>query len=637
MVIHSHRKPKETEVLGVQAEGAQRAGMVRTLVEALRNASTVTGKGYTFLDDALAAREWSFADLYREAVRRGSILRTLGLEKGDRVAMIVPEGEDFILTFFGAVVAGLVPVPMYPPLALGKIDSYVESAARIIDTAKARMLVTTKQVVPVVGSLLSRTGIEDLVLTETIRTFDDARITGRVDDVEITPDDPCFLQFTSGSTSDPKGVVVSHANLVANATAIVRDGLAIRESDRGVSWLPLYHDMGLIGFVIAPLLGHVPIIYIPTLTFVKRPHVWMEVVSKYRGTITFAPNFAFGLAAKRAHARKKDGFDLSCIRVLGCGAEPINAKTMRTFVEAFAPFGLRPESIMPCYGMAEATLAISFADTKTPFRSLTISRTEYEGYHLAVPYHGLDAGEGIELVSCGSTFRDHEVAIMGEGMKLLGEGEVGEIVVRGPSVTRGYFENPKASERLLAGGWLHTGDLGFVYGGDLYISGRQKDLIILNGRNYYPQVFEWEVEQIDGVRRGNVVACSRPGEASEELVIVAEVKERADRTAVAEAIRKQIHDTSGVRVRDVLLVGPGALPKTSSGKLQRSKTRQLYLDGGAGFQGNRSLGSTATKVALARHITRSALARVTHSIKKRTKVAVPKWTAKWTARRAETR
>lgn len=593
--------------------------MARTLVEVLQNAANITHKGYTFLDDRLEAREWSFSDISREAVRRARIFRSLGLNKGDRVALIVPEGEDFVLSFFGAVRAGLVPVPMYPPLALGKLDAYVDAAARIITSSGAKMLVTTKQVSPIVWSLVSRVdGLRELLLTEKLRDFDDSAITASIDDVEITPEDPCFLQFTSGSTSEPKGVIVSHGNLVANSKAIMFDGLdSDPEKDRGVSWLPLYHDMGLIGFVIAPYLAHVPVVFIPTLTFVKRPQVWMEVASKYRGTITFAPNFAFGLAAKRATERRLAALDLSSLRCIGCGAEPINPQTMRTFMDAFEPAGLKAEAIMPCYGMAEATLAIAFADLKTPLKTLTINRSEYEEYKLAVPYQGLDGSQAIELVACGTTFPEHEVAIMGEGGRLLPEGEVGEIVVRGPSITRGYFENEAASRELLAGGWLHTGDLGFLHDGNLYISGRQKDLIILNGKNYHPQAFEWEVEQIDGVRKGNVVAFSRAGESSEELVIVAEVKKDTDERSVTDAIGRVVHDATSVQVRDVVLVQAGALPKTSSGKLQRRKTKAEYDSGVLGRQGNRTLGSTATKVSLARHFAKGAFARVKHTFKKR--------------------
>ncbi len=585
--------------------------MAKTLVEGLAAAGVVDHKGYTFLDDRLEPREWSFAKISAEADRRARYFRSLGLEKGDRLAMIVPDGEDFVLSFFGAVRAGIVPVPMYPPLALGKLDSYIDTAARILGTASAKMLLTTKQVSPILWSLLSRVdSLREIVLSEKVRDHDDAAITSTIDDIVIEPSDPCFLQFTSGSTSDPKGVIVTHENLIANAKAIMYDGLDCDpETDRGVSWLPLYHDMGLIGFVVSPLVAHVPVVFIPTLSFVKRPHIWLDVVNDYRGTITFAPNFAFGLATKRANEKRLAQLDLSCLRVLGCGAEPINPTTMRAFVDTFAAAGFSPNALMPCYGMAEATLAMAFDRLDRPMTTLTIDRDRYEGDKVAEA-----SDQGIELVGCGATFPQHDVAIMNERGEIVADGQVGEIVFRGPSVTKGYFENEEATNALLAGGWLHTGDLGFKKDGTLYISGRQKDLVILNGRNYYPQSIEWEVEQIEGIRKGNVVAFSTPGASSEELVIVAETKVE-EKDLLQSAVQRRVHDAFGIRPREIMLVGPGGLPKTSSGKLQRRKTKQLFEEGTLGLE-NRLMGSTATRVALARHLTRSAFARFTHNIKK---------------------
>lgn len=585
--------------------------MAQTFIDVLRATSHIDHKGYDFLDDRLASRPWSFAQLNREADRRAAYFQSLGLNKGDRLAMIVPDGQDFVLTFFGAVRAGLVPVPMYPPLALGKIDSYVESARKIMTTAGARQLVTSKTIAPLVWGLVPKVPtLEDLLTVEKVEKG--ARETRHAfQDPGLTPEDPCFLQFTSGSTSDPKGVVVTHANLVANAKAIMIDGLkSDGDVDRGISWLPLYHDMGLIGFVVAPLLTHVPVVFIPTLNFVKGPNTWMETIDRFRGTITFAPNFAFGLAAKRMNPKRAEKLDLSCLRVVGCGAEPINGDTIRTFVERMAPTGLKPEAVMPAYGMAEATLAITFDRLDRPFRSVRIDRARYE---LDKVVELTDEPDGMELVSCGRTFSDHDVAIVGDDGERLGEGRVGEIVLRGPSVTKGYFRNPEASQQLLRGGWLHSGDLGFVLDGELFISGRMKDLIILNGRNYYPQSIEWEIEQVQGVRRGNVVAFSVPGRQSEELVVVAESR-NGTTEELSKEIRQRVHDSFGLRARDIVLVEPGSLPKTSSGKLQRRRTRTMYESSTLGTE-NRAPGSTSTKLNLARHVAISAMARIAHSMR----------------------
>lgn len=598
------------------------AGKTGTLVDLLDGVQHITDRGYTFLSDDLQPSEWSFAQIAEESRRRAEKFRALGLNKGDRLAMIIPDAEDFVLSFFGAVRAGIIPVPMYPPLALAKLDGYIDNAARILTTGRAKLLLTTKKVEPILWSLVSRVKtLENIVLAESLRS---PKATSEVnnttnsptDDVTVTPADTCFLQFTSGSTADPKGVVVTHASLWANAAAIMVDGLkTASDRDRGVSWLPLYHDMGLIGFVIAPLRTAVPVVFIPTMSFVKRPSVWMKTIHDYRGTITFAPNFAFGLAAKRA-PKNTDALDLSCLRVLGCGAEPINRKTLDTFVSAFQPMGLNPNAIMPCYGMAEATLAISFDRLDQPYHALRIDRNAYEEEHIARPFEG-EASDVLDLVACGRTFPDHEIAILDDAGRELGEGRVGEIVFAGPSVTQGYFENPAASVDMMHGGrWLRTGDLGFILDGDLYISGRKKDLIILNGRNYYPQSIEWEIEHIAGIRKGNVVAFSSRADddtATEELVVVAESKVD-DKDALAQTIKKHVKDTSGLAVAHAIVVGPGVLPKTSSGKLQRRRTKLLYEAKQLGLQGNRSLGSAATRVMLARHVTASALARLRHRI-----------------------
>lgn len=597
--------------------------MPDTFIDIFRNASSTTDRGYTFLDDALAARDWSFQALYAEARRRGAYFRSLGLEKGDRMAMVVPDGEDFVLSFLGAVVAGIVPVPMYPPLALGKLDAYIETARRIVAASEAKILLTSKKTSSVLWSLVSKVdSLEDLHIVEKVRDADPSAVRATIDDVRIKPEDTCFLQFTSGSTSDPKGVVVTHANLVANTHAIMIDGLRSTSEDIGVSWLPLYHDMGLIGFVVAPFLTGVSVVFIPTMTFVRRPTCWMDTISKYRGTITFAPNFAFGLAAKRASARKLAELDLSCLRVVGCGAEPINADTMRMFVDTFEPAGLSPSALMPAYGMAEATLAVSFDDFDQPVETMVIDRELYESDQRAVPSDTDDPAR-LELVACGRTFPGHELGIMGPNGNLLPDGQVGEIVFSGPSVAAGYFKNDEASRAAIVGKWLHTGDLGFIHRGKLYVSGRMKDLIILNGRNYYPQSIEWEVEALEGVRRGNVVAFSTKGEDSEQLVVVAETKAESseERQALIHAIKHRIHEALGIRARQVELLRPGALPKTSSGKVQRNRTKRLFEQGSLTQEGNRMLGSSAARLAMAKHVTSSALARIRHEIRRPARTA----------------
>jgi fatty-acyl-CoA synthase len=550
--------------------------MVETLNAARDAATSITHKGYTFLDNDLIPTEWSFAEVGKEAGSIGACLRSLGFTKGDRIALVLAAPEDFVLTFLGTISAGIMPVPMYPPLALGRLDNYIERAVGILKVSGAKVLIATKELIPIFRPVLSRVPtLKTLLDIETLRQM---KSDGGLNEIDIQPDEPCFLQFTSGSTSAPRGVIVTHRNLIANARSIIKALEVDPEKDRAVSWLPLYHDMGLIGFVISSLVARTPVVFIPTIAFVKHPGVWMETVHKFRGTVTFGPNFAFELAAKRAPRNSK--MDLSCLRVLGCGSEPINPRTMEHFLNAFALSGLNPNALMPCYGMAEATLAIAFDNVHRPLRKLVIDRQAYESKNIArpIPEKLQDSKKKFELVSCGRAVPDHEIKILNEKGRFLPEGRVGEIVFKGPSVTPGYFQNPEATRQLLKGGWLHTGDLGFILDGDLYISGRQKDLVIINGKNYPPQAIEWVVEEVAGIRKGSVVAFSVDGDATEKLIIIAETT-MTDNAELAQTISDRIRSAFGLSVDKVVLVGRGSIPKTSSGKLQRRRTKALFEDG----------------------------------------------------------
>ena len=446
---------------------------------------------------------------------------------------------------------------MYPPLALGKLDSYLDSAARILRLSGAKLLITTKQVAPILWSLVAKVdGLRDLLLTETIREQEAPATVEALDKLDIKPEDPCFLQFTSGSTSEPKGVIVTHGNLAANAHAIMIDGLnSDPEVDRGVSWLPLYHDMGLIGFVVAPVITRVPVVFIPTLAFVKRPHIWMETIDKYRGTITFAPNFAMGLASKRATDARLAKLDLSCLRVVGCGAEPINAKTMRTFIDTFGEGRPQPQ-------LVDARVRHGGSDPGDHVRFA--SAPLYRPAHRPRGLRDRPSGHAPRRVGrCerpgARLLWSHLPGARGRGGRRTGPTAARRPRGRDrrprPKRQRRLLREPEATEQLLRGGWLHTGDLGFKHAGELYVSGRMKDLIILNGRNYYPQAIEWEVEQVEGVRKGNVVAFSVPGETTEELIIAAETKAE-DLDALGRAIHGHLKTTIGIRTRDVKLVGP---------------------------------------------------------------------------------
>ncbi|MCC6621523.1 MAG: fatty acyl-AMP ligase [Deltaproteobacteria bacterium] len=591
---------------------------VRKGIEDMPSMNPRPDAGMRFILEDGSEKKFTFAELREEVMRRGRWLLSLGLKKGDHVAFIIPGPMDFVLTFLGAACVGVIPVPLYPPMGFGKLDAYIRDTARTLTIARVKMLVTQKKVEPVLWSLVGKVPtMKELVCVERFA----APLPANAPEPEaVRPDDVCFLQFTSGSTAAPKGVVVTHRSLGANSWCIQQHGLEVDvATDVAISWLPLYHDMGLIGFVISPLTVGLETVFIPTMSFIKRPSIWMETMSKHKGTITFAPNFAFGLAVKRTPPEKVKELSLGHVRLLGAGAEPNNPSTLQAFMQHFAPAGLKPEAMEPVYGMAEATLAMTFSHLDQPFRTETIDGEIYadKGQAVVVPIEQRAGRSLLEFGSCGYVFPGHTIRVIDEHGQTLPDRHVGEIVFGGPSVAAGYFDNPEATHKSFRPDGLRTGDLGYIVDGELFVTGRKKDLIILNGRNYDPQSIEWVVADVPGVRMGNVIAFSRPGDATEELVVVAETKEKQDLDAVAADIRHKIRENFQMNVADVVLLGPGALPKTTSGKLQRSKARAQYIEGTLGVEGVRTMGERGQTLTLAKHVARSAMTRLRHSVVKR--------------------
>jgi fatty-acyl-CoA synthase len=498
----------------------------------------------------------------------------MGLSKGDRLALVIPEGHEFVLSFFGAVVAGVVPVPIVPRATFKGVDGYVDILDHIVAASGARVLLSMESLRPIVDKVLERDSrLETVAMCES--AFDGE--TPAFERPAVEASDLCFLQFTSGSTSRPKGVQVTHENLVTNASCFLgpAPGLDRNDDDVGVSWLPLYHDMGLIGFILGTIVCDIPVVIIPTAQFARAPLLWLQTIHEYRGTITYAPNFGYELAAKRVKDKDLDNLDLSCIRVAGCGAEPIRAKSLAAFADRLAPAGFDGDkAYLPSYGMAESTLAITFHALGTP---IVVDRVDPVAMKngKAVPSASTDA---LELVSCGVPFEGHELRITDDDGRALDEREVGEIVIRGDSVTAGYYKNEEATSAAFREGFLRTGDLGYVADGNLYVCGRVKDLIIINGANHYPQDIEWMIGDLPGVRRGNVVAFSVMTDGREELVLAAEGS-RADAAELRKLIATKVAEGFGLRAMDVAIVPVGTLPKTSSGKAQRRKTKQMYEDG----------------------------------------------------------
>jgi fatty-acyl-CoA synthase len=565
---------------------------MRTLIDALRDNAAIADKGITFVRSDGSERTFSYRDVWGEACRRAAVLGGLGVEKGDRVVLTVPEPDDFVLTFFGALTAGAVPVPLYPPQTLARLDAYVANLSRVVEVARAKLLVTGNR--PLWADDDPTDEARALRATPIVRAdqMAEKRGDGSAGEagIAIGCDDLAFLQFTSGSTSNPKGVMVTHGNLAANSYAIMFDGLRSDPArDRGVSWLPLYHDMGLIGFVVAPIFAQVPVVLLPTTSFVRRPSTWLDAVNRYRGTITFAPNFAYALATQGISARQMEGWDLSCVRALGCGAEPVDAETVRAFMDKFAPVGLARTAILPSYGLAEATLAVTFSSLEEPLVTDAVEPSSLRSGKATRAANG----HSVELVSCGRSFPSHTVQVLGEAGNALGEREIGEIVVQGPSVAKGYFGDDVATAATFKEGRLFTGDLGYFADGRLYVCGRSKDLIILRGRNYYPQDIEKIISDIEGVRTSQVAVftCARQsngnGNANHDaasgdlrLVAVAEVsKSQLAQETMRRAIVAAVQERMGIKVDEVHFLRRGALPKTSSGKVRRRETRARLFEG----------------------------------------------------------
>jgi fatty-acyl-CoA synthase len=545
------------------------------LVEALGRLPRDESRGFRFLGQDRVERYFPYHALEAEAYRRAAFLSALGLHKGDRVALVLAEPHQFVLSFLGAVVGGFVPVPIYPRASFKNADGYVDTLAHIVAASGSTVLLCGAGNREVVERLSTRQAAAPQIF-DVAELFADDALVPSFTAPSIDPGDLCFLQFTSGSTSKPKGVMVTHQNLVANTTAFLGPhGLDRRDTDVGVSWLPLFHDMGLIGFVLGPLICDIPIYLMPTELFARSPRLWLDTLSAQRGTLTYAPNFAYQLAAKRVKAPDVAALDLSCVRVAGCGAEPIRAATLRSFARHFAPAGFDERAFLPSYGMAESTLAITFHEREAPLRVDRVSPSAMrEGR--AEPA-GPDE-EPIEIVGCGKPFPGHDLRIVDESGVDVGERVVGEVLTRGPSVTSGYFGAPEATADAFLEGYLRTGDLAYFADGDIYICGRRKDLIIVRGENHYPQDIEWAVGDLPGVRRGNVIAFATTVNDAEELVVAAEAASH-DAPDLRAVIQRKIIEEFGLRPHHVAIVAIGSLPKTSSGKIQRQKARLLYEDG----------------------------------------------------------
>lgn len=517
----------------------------------------------------------SYGQLWDEARNIARGLHKKGIKQGDTVAIMLPTGEEFFYAFSGILLVGATPVPIYPPFRPDRIEEYAEREAKILHNAQARMLITFVKA----GALSHILGAFVPSLKE-ITTIKELRaLTGFLPEIELEPEDPILIQYTSGSTGDPKGVFLTQQNMLANIRAIGK-AIPVQPTDVGVSWLPLYHDMGLMNWLGAMYFG-IPMVILSPLTFLTRPEQWLWSIHYHRATLSGAPNFAYELCIKKINKEDIEGLDLSSWRFAFNGAEAVNPKTLELFAKKFSSYGFDKESFAPVYGLAEATVGLTFPPERRKPRIDQIQRDALEKANKALTTS--NNKDIIQFVSCGVPISNHQIRVVDEYGKEAAERFVGMIQFKGPSAMQGYFNNPKETKKIFHEGWWDTNDLGYVADNELFITGRKKDMIIKAGRNLYPEEIEEIVSQIPRVRKGCIIAfgVNDPILGTEKLIVVAESYEleKENQEAMRAAINEKMMDALGISPDVVLFVLPKTVPKTSSGKLRRSACKQAYIEG----------------------------------------------------------
>ncbi|MFN7981700.1 MAG: fatty acyl-AMP ligase [Vicinamibacterales bacterium] len=544
----------------------------RTIASAL-HAAAATACGLTFIEHDASSRRATYAAIQQDALAIAGALRDRGYRTGERVALVVPDVDGFVHAFFGIVSAGLVPVPLCPPGQAGDLTTFAIQSRHILTASRAVALVTTADVAPLLHGIAGETAAsaDPTTVPPTLLVNDLLQGPTLAAAIDVPLDAVALLQYTSGSTALPKGVVLTQANIAANVAAILGpSGLDARPGDVAVSWLPLYHDMGLIGMLLSSVYAGADAVLMSPVLFLKRPSAWLDAISRYRGTVSFAPSFAYDLCQRRVKASQVAALDLSCWRVAGCGAEPIRPDTLRQFAEYFEPAGFRAESFLPSYGLAEHALAVSFAHGGVQVD--LVDAEQLVRHSRAVPAEG-DA-PSVRVVCCGRSFPDHAFRIVDDAGHEVPDRHVGLIVARGPSVMREYADNPEETADALRDGWLVTGDLGYTVDGALYVCGRKKDLIIRHGRKYHPPDLESSLVGMQGIAlSGAVVFAVNHLEGSDEIVAVVETRGSARGAELEDAVRRRIRETAGLELDRIVLAPPGTIPRTTSGKVRRSETR----------------------------------------------------------------
>lgn len=541
---------------------------------------------------------FTYGSLQQGAQALATGLQVRGLQVGQTVAIMLPTGADYFLSFFGILLAGGVPVPIYPPVRPSQVEEHTRRYARLLENAEVVALITMPEAKLVARMLQAQV----VSLRHVVTAAELQQAPSAWQDVALKTQDLAFLQYTSGSTGDPKGVMLSHANLLANLRAM-QSRIAATPDDVFVSWLPLYHDMGLIGACLGSLYCTFPLVVMSPLTFLARPLRWLQAIQRHRGTLSAAPNFAYELCVRGIAEHQLAGLDLSTWRMALNGAEPVNPATMRRFIQRFSAYGFRSQAMAPVYGLAECSVGLAL---QAPHREPMLDRVQREllmreGRAVAAD---TSANDVLEIPHCGTALAGHQIRIVDAQGRELPDRREGRVEFQGPSATRGYYRNPQATARLFPHGdaWLDSGDRGYLADGGLYLTGRVKDLIIRGGRNIYPYELEQAVGEIPGIRKGCVAvfASADPATGSERLVVVAET--RAMQPEALERLRQNVvHasvDALGIPPDDVQLVAPRAVLKTSSGKIRRTAIRDLYESGTLGSNQQRAMWQQLIAISL---------------------------------------
>ena len=532
-------------------------------------------RGFNFHDPrGNLIRPYPFSELRQDALAMARRLVARGVEPGDRVALVAETGPDFAALFCGAIYAGAWPVPLPLPTSFGGKENYIDQLAVQLASSDPKMLLYPAEIDEMAAAAARRQGCEGIA-------WDDFTEAAAPDLVlpQAGPDDICYLQYSSGSTRFPHGVAVTHRSLLSNLAAHSH-GMHLVESDRCVSWLPWYHDMGLVGCFLSPIGNQFSVDYLKTEDFARRPLAWLDLISRNPGTTcSYSPTFGYDICARRISSQSQvaERFDLSRWRIAGNGADMIRPDVMQSFVNAFSDAGFKASAFLPSYGLAEATLAVTLMPPGEGIRVDLVEEERLSGR----PRDLSRPARYRAIVNCGKPVREMKVEVRGETGKPLADHRIGKVWCAGPSVMHSYFRDPESTEACLVDGWLDTGDMGYMADGYLFIVGRAKDMIIINGKNHWPQDIEWAVEQLPGFHQGDIAAFSVENESGEEVPAVlvhCRVSDPDERRRLHNEIRDKVRSITGMNCV-VELVPPRTLPRTSSGKLSRAKAKKLYLSG----------------------------------------------------------